>query len=299
RGAPNTLSVLFEEALRTAQRRQGAASIRQALDIWQARQAEVQAAHSAGDPSAVQAKLQSMRNAEIRFVLSVFGNAVVSRVLSETNVALAHARFRLLEAGQQGAQTAAAEASAEEVSQLLSRATATATLDPERALDLGTEAARLLDGIDDAIIDLRRVRGVETLFPEIASSLAAEQLRTHVRLQSEAHAALRAGDRQIASAKLAAVRAEEIRLVLRATRNEASGELLQQLDASIGELTLSLQAFKATGTDALRRERMLATARDLYQQAQIAQARGDHARALDLGSHAAGLLNSLRHLLVK
>ena len=299
RGAPNTLSVLFEEALRTAQRREGAASIRSAIEIWQARQAEVQAAHAAGEPSAVQAKLQSLRNAEIRFVLSVFGNTVVSRVLSETNVALANARFRLLEAAQQGAQTTAAEASAEEVSQLLSRATAWASRDPARALDLGTEAARLLDGIDDAIIDFRRVRGVETLFPEIASSLPAEQLRTHVRLQSDAHAALRAGARHAASEKLAAVRAEEIRLVLKATRNAASGELLQQLESSIGELTLSLQAFKATGSDALRRERMLVTARDLYQQAQTAQARGDFAGALDLGSHAAGLLNSLRHLLVK
>jgi hypothetical protein len=44
---------------------------------------------------------------------------------------------------------------------------------------------------------------------------------------------------------------------------------------------------------------MLATAHDLHQQARQAEAAGDHARALDLGSHAAGLLNSMRHLLVK
>ena len=46
-------------------------------------------------------------------------------------------------------------------------------------------------------------------------------------------------------------------------------------------------------------ERMLATAHDLHQQARHAESAGDHARALDLGSHAAGLLNSMRHLLVK
>ena len=285
--------------MRTAQRRHGPQSLESALGIWEARQAEVRAAHAAGDPAAVQARLQRLRNEEIRFVIDVLGSSVISRVLSETNVALANARLRLLEAAKQGAQTSAAESSAEEISQLLSRATALAAQDPARSLDVATEAARLLANIDDAIIELRRLRGVETLFPDLATTLKPEELRTHVRLQSDAHAALRSGDRQQASAKLTAVRDEEIRLVLKATHNAASGHLLEQIGGSLTELRLSVQAEKAAGVDAVRRERMLATAHDLFEQAQEAEARGDHARALDLGSHAAGLLNSLRHLLVK
>ncbi len=299
RGAPNTLPVLFEEALRAAQRRDGPAALERALNVWQARQAEVQAAHTAGDPAAVQAKLAVMRSEEIRFVLDVMGPAVVTRVLSETNIALANARFRLLEAAKQGADIRAAEVSAEEINQLVSRATALAARDPARSLEVATEAARLLAGIDDAIIELRRLRGVETLFPEIAGQLKPEELRTHVRLQTDAHAALRSGDRSRASQTLAAVRSEEIRLVLKATSNRASGQLLKQVEGSLGELRWHLQAFKASGADAVRRERMLATANDLTDQAKTAEARGEHAKALDLASHAAGLLNSLRHLLLK
>ena len=299
RRTANTLQSLFEEAMRVEQHRRGPAALESALDMWEARQAEVRAAHATGDPAAVQARLQAMRNEEIRFVLGVFGSGVVTRVLSETNVALANARVRLIEAARQGAQTASAEISAEEISQLLSRATSLVSRDPVRALDLAAEAARLLAGIDDAIIELRRLRGVETLFPEIAPRLKAEDLRAHVRLQSQAHAALRSGDRHLASRQLAAVRAEEIRLVLKATGDAASGRLLQQVDGSIAEMRLSVQALKATGTDAIRRERMLATAIDLYEQAETAEAEGDHAKALDLGSHAAGLLNALRHLMVK
>jgi hypothetical protein len=299
RGTPNTLPVLFEEALRAAQRREGPQALERVLAIWQTRQAEVQAAHAAGDPGAVQGNLAAMRNEEIRFVLGVLGPGVISRVLSETNVGLANARFRLIEAAKQGAQTATAEVSAEEINQLLSRATALAATDQPRALGLATEAAGLLSGIDDAIIDLRRLRGVETLFPDIATQLKSEDLRAHVRLQSDAHAALRSGNRLQASQKLAAVRNEEIRLVLKATNNQASSQLLQQVDGSLNDLRRSLQAFKASGADAIRRERMLATAGDLYDQAKTAEARGDHAKALDLSSHAAGLLNSLRHLLLK
>lgn len=299
RGAPNTLQALFEEALRVAQRRHGPDALENALAAWEDRQAAAQAAHAAADPGALQAELRAMHVEETRFVLDVLGPGVISRVLSESNVGLANARLRLIEAARQGAQTGAAEASAQEISQLLSRATALVSSDPAQALEVATEAARLLAGIDDAIIELRRLRGVETLFPELAPRLQSEDLRAHVRLQTEAHAALRAGQRAEASQKLAAVRSEEIRLVLKATNNAAAGQLLQQVEVAFAELRHHLQAEKAGGVSAVRRERMLATAHDLFEQAKAAETRGDHARALDLGSHAAGLLNSLRHLLVK
>jgi hypothetical protein len=299
RGAPNTLPALFNEALRTAQLRYGVESLNSALEAWESRQAEVQAAYSAGDHAAVQVKLQALRNEELDLIIEVLGPEVVTRALSESNVALADARRRILEAEQQGAQTGPAEATAAEINELLSRATALIAREPARALGVVTEAARLLATIDDTIIELRRLRGVESLFPEIAARLAPADLRAHARMQGEAQAALRNGERSLATARLQAVRAEEIRLVLKATEDRACVQLLGQVAGSISELRNSLQAVPASDGDLLRLERMLATAHDLHQQARHAEAAGDHARALDLGSHAAGLLNSMRHLLVK
>ena len=299
RGAPNTLPVLFDEALRTAQQRNGHDALNTALKTWESRQAEVQAAYAARDPAALQARLQALRNEEIKLTVDVLGTGVVARALSESNLALMEARQRITEAAQQGAQTSAAETAADEITQLLSRATALQSSEPERALAVATEAARLLATIDDTIIELRRLRGVESLFPEVAAQLKPDDLRAHARLQGEAQNALRDGERGLARAKLEAVRSEEIRLVLQASGERACEQLLGQVAASIGELRNSLNLLDADDGDALRLERMLATAHDLHQQARHAESAGDHARALDLGSHAAGLLNSMRHLLVK
>ena len=298
RGAPNTLAALFDEALHTAQHRNGAA-LNTALATWEARQAEVQAAYAARDPAAVQARLQALRDEEIKLILDVLGPDIITRALRESNVALAEARHRILEAAQQGAAAGPAEAAAGEINELLSRATALQANQPARALAIVVEAARLLGSIDDTIVELRRLRGVESLFPEIAAELEPEELRTHARLQGDAQEALREGERRLARERLEAVRAEEIRLVLKASNQLACEQLLGQVGAAIGELRTSLESVDAQDGDVLRLERMLATAHDLHQQARHAEAAGDHARALDLGSHAAGLLNSMRHLLVK
>ena len=299
RGAPNTLPVLFDEAIRTAQHRNGHEALNTALKAWESRQAEVQAAYAAGDPAALRARLQALRNEEVKLIVDVLGPSVVARALGESNVALADARQRITEAALQGAQTAAAQTAADEINQLLSRATALQSSEPERALAIATEAARLLATIDDTIIELRRLRGVESLFPEVAAQLKPDDLRAHARLQGEAQNALRDGERGLAREKLEAVRSEEIRLVLQASGERACVQLLGHVAASIGELRNSLNLLDADDGDALRLERMLATAHDLHQQARHAESAGDHARALDLGSHAAGLLNSMRHLLVK
>ena len=299
RGARNTLPALFTEALRTAQLRAGSAAVNAALQAWASRQAEVQAAYAAGDAAAVQANLHALRNEEIRLIIGVLGTEVVTRVLVESNGALADARQRIAEAAQLGAQTGVADAAVTEIEQLLARATTLAASQPQHALAIVTEAARLLETIDDTIIELRRLRGVESLFPEVVARLQPQALRRHARLQGDAQAALRGGDRAAARARLEAVRAEEIRLVLQATNERACEQLLGQIAASITELRHSLKGVESSDGDLLRLERMLATAHDLQQQARHAEAAGDHAKALDLGSHAAGLLNSMRHLLVK
>lgn len=296
-GPANTLPALLQDALLAAERRHGAAAVGELLESWEVRQAAVQAAYKAGDAAAVQAGLQSLRREELRIVMESLGPEIVTRVLSQSNQALAGTRARISAAAQRGADVQAAESSVAQVNELLSRATALSKQDPARALALATDAAGLLAIIGDMTVELQRVRGVDELFPQIAAGLPAAELRQHARLHGEAHNALRSGQRQRASAKLEAVRAEEIRLVLQASENRASATLLAQVGRLGAELRPTVRARQDAGHDVVRLQRMLNTATDLHNRARRAEAIGDHATALDLGSHAAGLLNSLQHLL--
>lgn len=300
RAAPaNTLPALFNEALLTAQRRDGAKVLTELAREWEAQQSKVQAAYSARDMATVQAQLATLRSVETRVILEVFGSEIVHRVLRQTTQSLVGARTRIDEAAQNGVQTRAAEHAVREVNELVSRATALVASDASRALSIATDAAAQLATINDLLVGLRRLRGVDELFPEYASALPHEELRQHARLNAQAQAALRDGTRSAANEKLEALRAEEIRLVLLATDNRASEDLLTQVGRAVSELRIALDNMRARGQDVGRAQRMLNTATDMYNRSGAAEAAGDHATALDLASHASGLLNSLRHLTTK
>jgi hypothetical protein len=300
RSAPsNTLPALFNEALQTAHKSMSVDALRDLAGTWEARQAEVEAAYSARDMAGVQMRLSALRAEEARVIMKVLGPQVVHRVLAESNEALIHARSRILEASRRGTDVTAAENVVRDINKLLSQATSLMNTDPARALTMASDVAGQLAAVNDLTIDLRRLHGVEERFAQIVGAVPSEDLRRHARLQSQAHAASRSGHRVVAHERLAAVRAEEIQLVLLATQNRASGELVEQVAGTIAELRPALDAMRANGMDVARTGRMLQTATDLYNRSRAAEAAGDHATALDLSSHAAGLLNSLRHLLFK
>jgi hypothetical protein len=149
------------------------------------------------------------------------------------------------------------------------------------------------------ITNLRRVHGLETLFPQAAAKLTAADLATHSQLQRAAALALGSSSRAEANDKLGAVRAEEIRLVLGTLGEQTSAQLLRETDTAIRDARHKLNLMKDGGEEVLRLQRMLKSATDFYNHARKAEQAGDHAAALDHGSHAAGLLNSLRHLMAR
>lgn len=298
-GSANTLPVLFGDALLRIQRLQGLDHLEGVLGRWSALQAEVQAAHAQGDRKTAQAKLHALHAEELRIVVETFGSAVVTRAITETSVALGMVQARLGAARASSVEVNSAEASALQVNGMLARARVLLMTDPAGALAVTTQAAKLLAGIDNDLVEIHRIRAVEQLFPVAARQLASTELELHGKLLAEAQAALRKGDRRIANERLAAVRSEEIRLVVHTFGPAAATRLINELGVVISELKLRVDALHAAGHDVTRFERMLGTATDLHNHASIAEQKGDAATALDLGSHAAGLLNSLQHLTSK
>lgn len=298
-GTANTLPVLFGDALLKIQRQQGTAQLESTLARWTALQDEVRVAHANGDRKSAQAKLHALHAEEVRLIVHTFGPSIVTRVISESSIELAAARTRIAAAAASGAAVTAAETGAQQVSGMLARARVLLMSDPAGALAVATQAAKLLAGIDDSIVELHRIRGVEQLFPAASQKLSSLELAVHGRLTAEAQAALRAGNRSAATEKLAAVRAEEIRLVVRVLGSAAARDLLRDLDRALKDVRTRLSVHNLAGHDVSRFERMLSTATDLHNHATAALQKGEVTTALDLGSHAAGLLNSLQHLTVK
>lgn len=295
----NTLPALLGDALLVAQREHGSKRVAALLTDWEARQAEVRALHDAGDRAAVQRKLQSLKNEEIRIVLNVFGPEIVPRVIRESYRNLANANVRIHQSARDDAEHIQAQATAQQIQTMLERAATLSERDPERALAVATQAAEQLAAIDDLITNLQRVRGIETLFPLAAQQLPAEELARHSQLQRVSALALGSSSRAESNEKLAAVRAEEIRIVLATLGNQASTLLLQEAQVALRDARIKLDIMKESGQDVLRLQRMYKSASDFYNHARTAEQAGDHATALDHGSHAAGLLNSLRHLMAR
>ena|SRR5688572_13560006 len=298
-GKPNTLPALLGEALLVAQRQQGNEAVAALLTDWEKRQAEVRATHTAGDRSAVQLKLQALHAEEIRIVLKVFGPDIVPRVIQESQRNLANTSARLHESARDGAAHVQAQVSTEEIQEMLERANSLGTQDPERALALVTQATEQLAAIDELLTNLRSVRSIETLFPEAAQKLSPAALARHTQLQRAAALALGKDTRAEASLKLEAVRAEEVRIVLATFGNEIAAQILDEADAAIRDTRLKLNLMKDNGRDVLRLQRMLKSATDFYNHARTAEQVADYATALDHGSHAAGLLNSLQDLMTR
>ncbi len=90
------------------------------------------------------------------------------------------------------------------------------------------------------------------------------------------------------------MRAERIRIVRDVLGREVVERMLQDVRRAQSEAAAAMTRARAAGRDVSRLERMLDTTRDLHGRAVQAFARGDATAALDLGSHAATLVNAIR-----
>jgi hypothetical protein len=303
RQAPLTLPGLLHAAVHKVYSEQGATAARSLVSELRRLQEESSVALARGDRERAAALTSAAHAEQIALVLRVFGRGVLERVI--TGVALDAARLArgVAETEAAGRELPRARELLASIEALLGHAAAAAAQgSPERALEAATRAAALAESVRHALTDARRIPALQDLFDlaaahlrtEVGPDAAREALADYNALRRAAEEAIRSGDRARAHEALEAVRAEQIRLVLHVLGAEAVERLLAVLSAGAGEVQAALTAARGAGRDVTRLERMAVAANDMIARARAAADGGDAAAALDLASHAAGLMNSIR-----
>ena len=302
--SPTSLSQLFRRAASDLKRDPNTRAADQQLDRWRRLNDEARSALRAGDRQTAQLKIEAVRAEEIAVVVRVLGNRAVSRVVRDVAVSLARVRLDLTSAGAAGKDIARAGSHVKQAAELLLSANkALESFEYASALDHATRASELVDGVSHYLITLRRIGGLEVLFADAVAKLGRDRnspavtamLLAHERWDAAARAALRQGDREQARQKLEAARTEQIRVVLFAFGPDVVRSLIDQVD--VGMQATRKRLHLAEPAAAQRAAGMLTEAASLNARAASANNRRDVATALDLASHAAGLVNALQHLL--
>jgi hypothetical protein len=251
-------------------------------------------------------RLGSVRREEMRIVLQVFGDAIVPRIID----AVLLEAVRLVEQVD-GAELSgmavprARELLAQVDGQLAEATAALARRDALTALDAATRAGASAEAARHVLAGARRITGLEELFERAAVQLQTERgavesraaLADYNALQRAAESVVRNGDRSRAHDALRAVRSEQIRFVLDVLGPAAVRQLVVEVAEGAGQVDQGIGAARQAGRDVARLERMSVVSRDMLQRAQAALETDDVGLALDLGSHAAGLVNAARSAL--
>lgn len=263
-------------------------------------------ARHAGDREAAAARLRAIQDEELRIVLRVFGEPIVPRVIDAIVVDARQVERLVADTETSGSALRRARELLVQLDAQLSEAVAAAEQrNAFAALDAATRAAASAAAVRHVVAGANRIAGLDELFEDAASRVRAgmgadaarAELATFNGLRRAADEEVRNGDRDAAYDALKAVRNEQIRVVLTVLGHDAVRPMLDQAGAGIAQIDIAIAQATAAGRDVGRLERMSAAARDLVQRATSALETGDTAAALDLGSHAAGLVNAARHAL--
>ncbi|MGQ0562074.1 MAG: hypothetical protein ACT443_09395 [Gemmatimonadota bacterium] len=301
----STLPALFRESIARVEAQQGRAGVEAQLSDWRRLQEELKTEAVMSSRAAIQARLEAVHEEELQVVLRVLGGRAITRALGEANVGLAEAQAHIAAAAASGEDMSAAQLVVEQVAAKITAARRAIAISQSReALAAASEAASQLAGLRYFLIDARRIPGLETLFPQAVTRLSAEArqgeaekaLKALEPLKARTSAALRTGDRSAAHELLAQLRSEQIRIVLSVLGKRSAAQLIERVDERAPEVAAKVAALEVKGRDIVRLERMVNESRDMGQRARAALEQGDAATALDLGSHAAGLLNAVQHL---
>lgn len=302
----STLPALFRESIAKIEGRDGHLGVEALLSDWRKLQNDLKDQAPSLNRSAIQAKVQAIHNEEVRVVLQTLGSPVLTRVMSDVNVGLAETETQISLARMAGANLSNVAPVLDQVREKAAAARGLISAgENQRALDLAAQAATLLSGVEYYLVESQRITGVEGLFPLAVAKLnadpnlsanAREALKQAQLAESVARATLRSGERSATHARLAQARAQQINVVLQAFGSDAATHLISQIDARLTIMRATIDSLETAGTDVVRYERMLREATDLATRARDAARKGDSATALDLGSHAAGMLNALQHL---
>jgi hypothetical protein len=263
---------------------------------------QAQASRSDGDGDTGTAELQRLQAEEIRIILQVFGNPVAGRMVDAV-----HAESYQI--AQSIAQAEAAGRPVQNAREALSRihvlvAEGRASLEFGDAASALAAAGRAASEAARARRDLAsatRLPNLATLFDEAVAQLrsndpdTAEQIvAKYAALHRAVNQAIQSTNRDRAHATVDVLRRDKIQFVLTVLGSAAVERTLLTVSAAQVEIAADVAAADAAGHDVLRLQRMLQTARDLHGRADRALTSGDAAKALDLGSHAADLINAVR-----
>lgn len=303
-GVPMSLPALVQSSIFKVYSEHGAQAARSMVMNLRRLQEQARTAAAAHPGEQAAARERALHAEQIGIVLRVFGDDVVLHVIDAVRTDLTGLEDRLpaLGNGEEGSAVRARDLIAQ-VAELLTDAEAAAEAGARRAgLDAATRAAALTESVRGAFAESLRLHGLEDLFSEaqrrtreLAGADVLRGMNSEMqRLKAHAQDAVRSGDRQRAHEALAAVRSEQIRIVIDVLGAGAVRGVLDAADESVVELRTTIAAAKRSGRDVARLERMLASARDMLIRAEDALTEADAAAALDLGSHAVGMINALR-----
>ena len=299
--APHTLPDLLRQAITTTHEELGRDAARDVTRTWLRLSDEARSAVRSADRQSAYARLNEVHQEELRIVLHVFGNDVVGRTISAIEAGVAAARADLAEASRAGKDVARSANLVSDITADLAEARAAeARGEAERALDRATAAAVTLGAVRSFIGWLNRVEGLEALFPEAITRLEqgagreAERVRSAIDLLTwRMQTALNSGDHVAARRASEDIRRQQIAIVLRVFGSGRVHRLTTDVGAAVAASRRRLDELEKSGRDVARHRRMLREAESLHERAVAALAGGDEATALDLASHAAGLVNTL------
>lgn len=302
--APFTLPDLLRQAITKTHTELGREAARNLTRRWLRLNEEARDAIRAADRQSAYARLTEVHQEELRIVLEVYGNGIVANVVTAIEAGVENARRDLAEAGREGKDVARSANLIDDISADLAEARAAdAQGDVARALDHATTAAVTLSAIRSFIGWLNRVEALESLYPEALARLeqtsgsAARDVRSSIDLLTwRMQSALRSNDHAAARRASEDIRAAQIAIVLRVFGPGRVHELANDVAAAIAASGARLDQIESAGRDAGRYRRMLREAVSLHERAIAALNSGDAATALDLASHAAGLVNALAQI---
>lgn len=299
--SPHTLEGLLQSAVHRVYTEQGSGAARVLVAELRRLQDAERRASDGMDRDVAAQRLQALRAEQVGIVLRVFGNPVVDRIRAGVTLEAARLNRGVSELEVDGRSVATARELLDTMGDLVAEADrASAAGDYPAALDAAARAAATADAVRAGMMDANRIAGLAELFDLSAARLqeengsAATDLTRYHTLRAAADHAVRDGDRDRAQNALEAVRAEQVRVVLEVLGIEAAERLVDAVRSSAIATEADVTREIAAGRDLVRIARMAAAARDMAHRAAAALSSGDPATALDLASHAAGLVNSAR-----
>lgn len=298
-----SLQDLFAVAVVRVQRTEGADSATAVLARWR----DASEMPVDGGAEALSESREQVRALEAETVLRAFGPAVVDQAHHVVSSELGQLRPAAERAIRQEGGSHRVQQAMDSADAALDEAVRLRGASPPDALVAVARAADRLDALRTALTDARRFPTLEELHAEALGSLRAAGERARAdsaqaaidAAETAARDAQTAGSVDRAYVALEEARTARARMVAEALGPERAARLNAALHEAAAELRAGLEDRQARSLDVSREWRMLLTATDLLQRADAALADDEPHRAIDLATHAAGLINELRRQLAR